>query len=596
MLSPSCLRVEEGDSGDSNEDGTEDSASSSSESLSEEDTRKKESKRKSWIWRGLPHPQTQVPVSSENPFANQAHWTCYEIFKLIVVGLTLFPVRLILVLVFSICMFILIISATLGLSLEEREGCFCFNGPLARWRRALLRPCAALSRGILWCVGFWCINFVDHRDDRTQMPNIIVVAPHMTFVDMLVVCWTFPPFVSFLADATILRAPGGHRIAIATQTIFINMRDSASRKRAAELLEGRALPEWGGLRTAIFPEGRITNGKKLIQFKPGAFKAGRPVLPVLLRYPYRHFDPSSTGSNWGPLWFIRIMTQFVNHCTIEVLPPYEPCEAEVANPAVYAQEVRSLMAAELGVGTTEHTVDDAFLYRAARQARIGSDFQVASMRRLFNVDLKQLMEWLRTFQKVDKDGSGIIDRAEFRTVIGTDPEAADRLFDFFDTDESGTMEYREFVQGLALLSGQCSAESQAQLAFLLYDVDGRGTIPKSRLRFALDRTFQQQSAHELWPLQASSSIGSRGRASPGSGASPGRRLVKQATVASVLLSPEALPDLRLDSRNSVASASMDSLSEEIDYETFCQIVEQHPQVLERALEPIKRHFHKTLGV
>lgn len=45
----------------------------------------------------------------------------------------------------------------------------------------------------------------------------------------------------------------------------------------------------------MFPflsEGTTTNGDYLLPFKTGAFLAGAPVQPVILRYPYSIFSPA----------------------------------------------------------------------------------------------------------------------------------------------------------------------------------------------------------------------------------------------------------------------------------------------------------------
>ena len=40
------------------------------------------------------------------------------------------------------------------------------------------------------------------------------------------------------------------------------------------------------------PEGTTTNGNYILPFKTGAFLAGTPIQPVILRYPYIHFSPA----------------------------------------------------------------------------------------------------------------------------------------------------------------------------------------------------------------------------------------------------------------------------------------------------------------
>lgn len=246
----------------------------------------------------------------------------------------------------------------------------------------------------------------------------------------------------------------------------------------------------------IFPEGRITNGQMLIQFKLGAFHAGESIAPVLLRYPWSHFNPACCGRNAGPLWPLRMMTQWANHCQVELLEDYIPTAAAKSDPAAYASEVREMMSMVAELPTTEHTYDDAFLFRSAQAASVGTDFEVQNMRELFDVDLAQLQRWLSMFQSMDKNGDGLLQQDDFERAIAASfpnaervPASLDKLFRFFDTDGSGVIEYRELVQGLALFSGRCDAESMAKLAFLLYDVEGHGKVSYRMLRSALDNAF-----------------------------------------------------------------------------------------------------------
>jgi hypothetical protein len=104
-------------------------------------------------------------------------------------------------------------------------------------------------------------------------------------------------------------------------------------------------------------QGTTTNGKQLIKFKTGAFATGRPVQPVLLRFPFRHLNPAYTNCNG--LWhFFRHMTQLVNWAEVTVLPMYTPSAAELADSAAYMSNVRALMARELGVPVVEQGLEE----------------------------------------------------------------------------------------------------------------------------------------------------------------------------------------------------------------------------------------------
>lgn len=51
----------------------------------------------------------------------------------------------------------------------------------------------------------------------------------------------------------------------------------------------------------IAPEGTCSHGRCLLQFRRGAFLPGHPVLPVVLRYRWRHLNPAWTLLNEGAL-------------------------------------------------------------------------------------------------------------------------------------------------------------------------------------------------------------------------------------------------------------------------------------------------------
>ncbi|EIE20186.1 hypothetical protein COCSUDRAFT_7910, partial [Coccomyxa subellipsoidea C-169] len=99
---------------------------------------------------------------------------------------------------------------------------------------------------------------------------------------------------------------------------------------------------------AIAPEGTCKQHNVLLKFSSGAFVSGRPVLPVLLKYRSKHFH-QGWGRVQSSFWhFLRGQTQFINLADIEVLPPYMPSAEERADPRLYAENVRRLMAERLG--------------------------------------------------------------------------------------------------------------------------------------------------------------------------------------------------------------------------------------------------------
>jgi len=497
--------------------------------------------------------RSQLLTEVANPFSNPAPWTRYEIFKAIVVGTTLLPPRLA---TFLICFPIQILVAkiaSIGCPLQEDRGCFRHTEPLAAWRSLLLWPITLTNRGILWSLGFWRIKVVDHRKNPKRGANLLVVAPHQTMTDPFVVATAFPPLPSGVGKYELLKMPGLSAMAMAGQGIFVNRKNADSRHACKDAIAVRADPaQWKGPPTMIFPEGTTSNGNVLIQFKLGPFCPGLPVLPVCLRYPWKHYNPGWTGNNDNlGLAMLRMMLQFANFCEMHILEPYVPSEKEKEDPKLFAENVRKLMAEHLDVSTTEHSYDDLFLMSNAK-AHQGSDFEVAEVKSLYQFSLDNLKHALKVFEKFDRANSGFISHEEFSQavrdgVLGPvrSSSSIDHLFNFFDTDGSGSIAYREFLQGLALLSNKCSKTSRAELAFLIYDVEGTGKVQRGVLRKALNDAV----AHK--PRAESSDEQEMGR-----GRSP------------------SIGDQILSGGD----------SEEINLTDFMKLVQSQPEMLEAALE------------
>jgi len=89
----------------------------------------------------------------------------------------------------------------------------------------------------------------------------------------------------------------------------------------------------------------------------------------------------------------------------------------------------------------------------------------------------------KRFKKLDLDHSGSISTDELLAM----PELKEnplvkRVVAIFDADSSGEIEFKEFVQGLAMFVVQ-TTERQDKLRFLfsVYDLDGDGSISNSDL-------------------------------------------------------------------------------------------------------------------
>jgi len=96
--------------------------------------------------------------------------------------------------------------------------------------------------------------------------------------------------------------------------------------------------------------------------------------------------------------------------------------------------------------------------------------------------IEALQDLHRCFKALDKDGSGELDREEFKklwqtrfAIRNTSPAQVDRYFDAFDTDGSGTISFKEFATALSVL-GPGSKEQKLRYLFSVYDEDHSGTL------------------------------------------------------------------------------------------------------------------------
>lgn len=99
-----------------------------------------------------------------------------------------------------------------------------------------------------------------------------------------------------------------------------------------------------------------------------------------------------------------------------------------------------------------------------------------------NFSIEEIDRLRKRFIKLDKDGSGQIDKQEFLSIPGISSNPlATRLMDVFDKDGDGSIDFEEFITGLSAFSGKSDNLNKLRFAFNIYDIDRDGYIGNGEL-------------------------------------------------------------------------------------------------------------------
>ncbi|KAK5780352.1 calcineurin regulatory subunit B PWA37_002687 [Arxiozyma heterogenica] len=103
-----------------------------------------------------------------------------------------------------------------------------------------------------------------------------------------------------------------------------------------------------------------------------------------------------------------------------------------------------------------------------------------------NFDRDEIERLRKRFMKLDRDSSGSIDKNEFMSIPGVSSNPlATRIMEVFDTDNSGDVDFQEFITGLSIFSGRGSKDEKLNFAFKIYDIDKDGYISNGELFIVL---------------------------------------------------------------------------------------------------------------
>ncbi|RKO96585.1 hypothetical protein CXG81DRAFT_15006 [Caulochytrium protostelioides] len=103
-----------------------------------------------------------------------------------------------------------------------------------------------------------------------------------------------------------------------------------------------------------------------------------------------------------------------------------------------------------------------------------------------NFSAEEVHRLYKRFQKLDKDGSGSLDREELLQLpqVASNP-LAHRLVEVLDADGSGVVDFKEFITGLSAFSARGAKDEKLRFAFRVYDMDRDGYISNGELFLVL---------------------------------------------------------------------------------------------------------------
>ena len=289
--------------------------------------------------------------------------------------------------------------------------------PLTPFRRWLSSGIYTLARVLLFTFGFHYIRVKGKRDPNAT----VLVCNHMgPFEATAILHFSRATVVSRIENASI---PLFGSVLRSLQCIFVNRNSVESRDDTIHQIQERATAKpgvWPQL--LIFPEGTTGNGRSIMRFRTGAFIPGVAVQPIVAKFNFKNCDPSWCDQRigMGPTMF-RVMTQIYNSLELHYLPTYHPNEAERADPALYAENVRQYMCKHGGLPASQYSIDDYFVIAEAYKYNIPQSDALLGMemlRKESNITAMDVKRAIRAFGELDTGKRGRIGYGQFLRYLG----------------------------------------------------------------------------------------------------------------------------------------------------------------------------------
>ncbi|XP_065364797.1 lysophosphatidylcholine acyltransferase [Calliphora vicina] len=378
-----------------------------------------------------------------NPFIHRVNIDSnVELAKIYVLTVLLVPIRVVGVVLSLLSAWMFACIGLYGTTVEEIN-----KRPITGWRKNIQYLVAGAMRMLYSAGSFQYITYKGERASAKEAP-ILVVAPHSSYVDSIIVAATGPPAIVAKRETSEIPLLG--KIINYAQPIYVQREDPNSRQNTIKEIVNRARSDEDWPQVVIFAEGTCTNRKALIKFKGGAFYPGVPVQPVLLRYPNKYDTFTWTWDGPGVFHLLWLtMASFFNRCEIEYLPVYVPSEEEKADPNLYARNVREVMAKSLGVPTSEYSFEDVIMMSRGRDLKIPISGDIVEIERTLHIlgllTSDHVIELTNKFKSIpNNDKLDVITFSELLNVNLKNPNLH-HLFSILDYRHVGTVSLKNFI-------------------------------------------------------------------------------------------------------------------------------------------------------
>ncbi|KAL0963363.1 hypothetical protein UPYG_G00305380 [Umbra pygmaea] len=411
-----------------------------------------------------------------NPFVHDLKFTPLEKAKIGLMTVTLFPLRLLLAVSMMLLAWPFAFIASVGRDEMVVE-------PQCLWRKFVDVALKTIMRVMWFAGGFHWITVKGRQALPAEAP-ILTLGPHSSYFDAIPVTMSM---ASIVMKAESKDIPVWGTLIKYIRPVFVSRSDQDSRKKTVEEIKRRAQSggEWPQI--MIFPEGTCTNRSCLITFKPGAFIPAVPVQPVVIKYPNKLDTITWTWQGPGAfkiLWLT--LCQLHNEFIVEFLPVYTPSEEEKLNPALFAQNVRRLMAKALDVPITDYSFEDCQLAMTEGQLRLPVDTCLLEFAKLVrrlglkpqNVE-KVLQEYGNRARKMEGERLSLEDFALYLDVPESD--LLRDMFALFDEHDDNTIDIREYVIALSVVCRPAKTLETMKLAFKMFEAEEDGDITEAEL-------------------------------------------------------------------------------------------------------------------